>query len=184
MPRPPSVVLASVVLATLATLAWSGCAHEQDATVVELPPASSAAAAPASEPAPQPAPPPPAPVSEPEPEPARADPPSPPILVDRDVWVTQFETALPVALCKAGTYFRACFAITPVECEQTAASATRVCINKVRKQLPPRIRQPDEGRDWGTKIGSCAGTTFDVALSSRKIQSQKCNDPSVWTQSP
>jgi len=98
--------------------------------------------------------------------------------------VTQFEMALPVALCKAGTYFRACFAVTPVECEQTAASATRVCLNKVRKQLPPKLRQPDEGRAWGTKIGACAGSAYEVALSTKKIQSQKCSDPSVWTQAP
>ncbi|HSQ62566.1 MAG TPA: hypothetical protein VLM85_05105 [Polyangiaceae bacterium] len=170
----------------LLLLASSSCAHEPQASVVELPPAAGSAppASTSAPPPPEPAAPPPSAVSAPEPSPAPVDSSSPAILVDRDVWVAQFEVALPVALCKAGTYFRACFAVTPALCEQTAASATRVCLNKVKKQLPPKLRQPDEGREWGTKIGSCAGSAYEVALSTKKIQSQKCSDPSVWTQSP
>ena len=53
-----------------------------------------------------------------------------------------------------------------------------------RLQLPRKLGQPDEGRAWGTKIGSCAGASYDVTLASKKVQSQKCADPSVWTQSP
>ena len=181
MPRPRALLPALLLL-----LASSSCAHEQQASVVELPP--SAAAAPAASPSAAPRPerpaPPPSAVSEPEPAPTGSSSPSPAIVVDRDSWVAQFEVALPVALCKPGTYFRACFAVTPAVCEQAAASATRVCLTKVKKQLPPRLRQPDDGRAWGTKIGSCAGSAYEVALSTKKIQSQKCNDPSVWTQSP
>ena len=180
MPRPCAVFPALLLLAS------SSCAHEPQASVVELPPAAGSAppASTSAPPPPEPAAPPPSAVSAPEPSPAPVDSSSPAILVDRDVWVAQFEVALPVALCKAGTYFRACFAVTPALCEQTAASATRVCLNKVKKQLPPKLRQPDEGREWGTKIGSCAGSAYEVALSTKKIQSQKCSDPSVWTQSP
>ena len=103
------------------------------------------------------------------------------VVVERDVWMASFETALPVALCKDGFYFRACFTVTPAECEQTASSATRVCLAKFEKQLPLEIHQPDEGTEWGSKIGSCAGTAYETALSTRRISNAKCNDPSQWT---
>jgi hypothetical protein len=106
------------------------------------------------------------------------------VVVDRDVWSTAFEAALPVALCKNGSYFRACFTITQAECEQTAASATRVCLGKVRKQLPMKLHQPDEGTAWGSKIGSCAGTSYDAVLAPKKIHNAKCDDPSAWTTPP
>jgi hypothetical protein len=124
--------------------------------------------------------------SEPEPLPVatQAAPSSSGVVVDRDVWMGQFELALPVALCKDGFYFRACFTVTPAECEQTASSATRVCLAKFRKQLPLKIHQPDEGTDWGSKIGSCTGTAYEAALSRHRISNAKCNDPSQWTVPP
>ena len=103
------------------------------------------------------------------------------MIVDRDTWVNAFETALPVALCKSGSYFTSCFSVTQVECEQMAASATRVCLGKVRKQLPAKFHQPDEGRAWGSKIGSCAGTAYETAIPNKKIHNPKCDDPNAWS---
>ena len=105
-------------------------------------------------------------------------------IVDRDVWIAQFEMALPVALCRDNFYFRACFTVTPDECERTAASATRVCMAKFKKQLPEKFHQPDEGTEWGSKIGNCVGTAYEVALPSHRISNAKCNDPSQWTTPP
>jgi hypothetical protein len=106
------------------------------------------------------------------------------VIVDRDVWVAQFSVALPVALCRDNFYFRACFTVTAEECERTAESATRVCLAKFKKQLPEKFHQPDEGTEWGSKIGNCVGTAFEVALPSHKISNAKCNDPSQWTTPP
>ncbi len=115
-------------------------------------------------------------------------PPPPPsqttAIVDRDVWIAQFEIALPVALCRDNFYFRSCFTVTAEECERTAASATRVCIAKVKKQLPEKFHQPDEGTAWGSKIGNCVGTAYEVALPSHRISNAKCNDASQWTTPP
>jgi hypothetical protein len=105
-------------------------------------------------------------------------------IVERDVWIAQFEMALPVALCRDNFYFRACFTVTPEECERTAASATRVCIAKFKKQLPAKFHQPDEGTEWGSKIGNCVGTAYEVSLPSHRISNAKCNDPSQWTTPP
>ena len=106
------------------------------------------------------------------------------VIVDRDVWVAQFSVALPVALCRDNFYFRACFTVSAEECERTAASATRVCLAKFKKQLPEKFHQPDEGTEWGSKIGNCVGTAYEVALPSHHISNAKCNDPSQWTTPP
>ena len=105
-------------------------------------------------------------------------------IVDRDVWIAQFSVALPVALCRDNFYFRSCFTVTAEECERTAASATRICLAKFKKQLPEKFHQPDEGTEWGSKIGNCVGTAYEVALPSHRISNAKCNDASQWTTPP
>jgi hypothetical protein len=101
-------------------------------------------------------------------------------VVPRDSWVAGVKSALPVAFCQDGSYFRSCFRITAEECESTAASATRVCLAGVQDQLPTALRQPADGAAWGQKVGSCAGGSFEAAKAAQKIDSQKCNDPSHW----
>ena len=105
-------------------------------------------------------------------------------IVDRDVWIAQFSVALPVALCRDNFYFRSCFTVTAEECERTVASATRVCLAKFKKQLPEKFHQPDEGTEWGSKIGNCVGTAYEIALPSHRISNAKCNDASQWTTPP
>jgi hypothetical protein len=114
------------------------------------------------------------------PDPPPQDPSPAGIVVDRDVWINAFESALPVALCKDGSYFRSCFPITAPECEQLASSATRVCLGKVKKQLPAKFHQPDDGSAWGRQIGTCTGTSFETTLATRKIHNAKCDDVTAW----
>lgn len=167
-----------------------GAAAEHPVVVLPAPAASTSAqpesdragTSPAAIAAPAPATPPPSTTAAAEPAPAPYG--SSSVVLDRDAWTNQFEAALPVALCNDGTYFRSCFAVTAAECERTAASATRACLRQVRKQLPREFHQPDDGRVWGTKLGACAGTSYDVTLAARKTQSPRCNDPSAWTQAP
>jgi len=174
MPRSEVVLLGVIVM--LVAAACGGSEHREAVTVT---PESMPQAVASSPPQPQP-----------EPTTTTTAEPSAPtpttssasdVTVARDVWVDAFTNALPVALCKDASYFRSCFPVTPAECEQVAASATRVCIGSVRKQLPAKLHQPDEGTAWGRKIGGCVGTSYEATLAQRKIKSPKCDDPSAWT---
>ena len=90
------------------------------------------------------------------------------------------KTALPAAFCNSSMYFRQCFKVTAEECEETAASATRICLKENDHNIPNALIQPKDGTHWGTVIGTCAGEAYDISLMKRKINSDKCNDASNW----
>lgn len=100
--------------------------------------------------------------------------------VTKDQWITAMKTALPTAFCNSAQYFRQCFEVTATECEETAASATRVCLNKFSGQIPSILHQPQDGTEWGAKVGECAGNAYGVALTSKKISNARCNNPANW----
>jgi hypothetical protein len=95
-------------------------------------------------------------------------------------WMAGMKTVLPTAFCAEGMYFRSCFRIDAQECERVAASATRICLDDLSSKIPATLKQ-SSGTEWGTKVGSCAGQAFEVALAKKKVKSPKCNDPSAWT---
>ncbi len=94
----------------------------------------------------------------------------------------QFIPAFTNILCKKGQYFRECFKVTSDECMSELTSATEACFVKMDKQMPAKLKQPDDGRSWGTKIGMCAGGTFETTLkvSKKFIDSADCKDPKKW----
>jgi len=100
--------------------------------------------------------------------------------VSKDDWINGMSTALPAYFCKADQYFRQCFTVTQIECEETAFSATRICLDQNKDKIPGRLRQPADGATWGTQIGSCAGTAYEISLQKRRISNSKCNDPDNW----
>jgi hypothetical protein len=100
--------------------------------------------------------------------------------VSKDDWINGMSTALPAYFCKADQYFRQCFNVTQIECEETALSATRICLARNKEKIPLRLRQPEDGAKWGTGIGRCAGTAYEIALQKKRISSSKCNDPDNW----
>lgn len=104
-----------------------------------------------------------------------------PSTIAREAWISAIRTALPIAFCKPDQYFRQCFNVTQAECEQTALSATRVCLDDLKSQIPEVLKQPGDGAHWGAKVGQCAGSGYEVALSGKRVQSVKCDDPSAWT---
>jgi len=65
------------------------------------------------------------------------------------------------------------------ECEATALSATRVCIENLKANMPAELKQPEGGQQWGREIGMCVGKTYVVTLASKMIDSKKCNNPSA-----
>jgi len=100
--------------------------------------------------------------------------------VSKSDWYNGMSTALPTAFCNSSQYFRQCFSVSAQECEETAASATRVCLNKNDKDIPSTLVQPKDGTHWGTIIGTCAGEAYEITLSKKRISNTKCNDVSNW----
>jgi len=100
--------------------------------------------------------------------------------VSKEAWMESMSTALPTLFCQSNQYFRQCFDITQAECEETAASATRICLQKYESKIPDTLVQPEDGTYWGRIIGSCAGEAYEITLRKKRISNQKCNDPSNW----
>ena len=100
--------------------------------------------------------------------------------ISKPEWLQAMETALPAAFCKSNEYFRQCYTITANECEEVAASTTRICLNKFKDQIPDVLKQPNDGALWGTKVGECAGAAFDLSMADNRIDSELCNDPANW----
>ncbi len=100
--------------------------------------------------------------------------------VNKVAWVNAMTTALPTAFCNANQYFRQCFSVTAQECEETAASATRICLNQNKNKIPSMLQQPKDGVHWGTIIGACAGEAYEVTLIKKRIKNKKCDNPANW----
>jgi hypothetical protein len=100
--------------------------------------------------------------------------------VDRQAWLASMRQILPAAFCQDGSYFRDCFTLTPDACNAAANRAAEACIRQFSAQIPARLRQPDDGGVWGQKIGSCAGSLFEVNSMAAKRNSAVCNDPAAW----
>lgn len=100
--------------------------------------------------------------------------------VSKADWLNAMSTALPTAFCQANGYFRQCFDITGEECEDTAASATRICLKKHNDSIPEILVQPEDGTRWGSLIGRCAGEAFDATLANKRKNTEQCNDVSNW----
>ncbi|HUL57881.1 MAG TPA: hypothetical protein VLU43_01325 [Anaeromyxobacteraceae bacterium] len=95
-------------------------------------------------------------------------------VVSKKDWLEAMKTALPTAFCAAGMPFRTCFDVTQEQCEDAAASAARVCLKKFEGEIPDRLRQPEDGKKWGEKVGQCAGNTYSIALAQKKVKSKEC----------
>ena len=100
--------------------------------------------------------------------------------VNKSDWINTMSTALPTAFCNSSQYFRQCFSVSAQECEETAASATRVCLNKSKASMPAIFDQPKDGTHWGTIIGKCAGEAYEISLIQKRIKNNKCDDLTNW----
>jgi hypothetical protein len=91
-----------------------------------------------------------------------------------DTWLQRMRTGLPVALCAPTSPIRACFSLSAEQCEQSVVSATRTCIADMQSKLPQFIRSPEQGREFGSKIGECAAMAHVVANSTKYVESEEC----------
>jgi hypothetical protein len=102
------------------------------------------------------------------------------IEVSKDAWIGSMTSILPTAFCNSSQYFRQCFTVTAQECEETASTATRVCISKNADKIPKILKQPEDGTHWGTIIGACAGEAYEIALIKKRIKNTRCDNPANW----
>lgn len=51
---------------------------------------------------------------------------------------------------------------------------------KFQGTIPAVLVQPNDGSAWGTKIGSCAGETFEISLTAKRVDQEACRDPARW----
>ena len=100
--------------------------------------------------------------------------------VSKDDWIAGMNNVLPTVFCKSEQYFRQCFSVTAEECEEVAASATRVCLNNNKDEIPDVLVQPEDGTHWGTVIGACAGEAYEASLTRKRINKDVCNDAANW----
>ena len=100
--------------------------------------------------------------------------------ISKGEWLLGMKTGLPAYFCQEAQYFRECFTVDVIECENVASSATRLCLNELESQIPEILNQPNDGRFWGSKVGTCAGRTYETTLIKKRISSDKCNNISNW----
>ena len=100
--------------------------------------------------------------------------------ISKDYWMSQMVKIFPSEMCKDGSYFRHCFAVSASECTQTLENLTKGCMQKYSSQMPTTFNQPDDGRHWGQVVGACAGGNYDSKLASKMVDDPKCKDPSAW----
>ncbi len=100
--------------------------------------------------------------------------------VTKKSWLESMETMVPTHFCQSQQYFRQCFDVSAEKCEEVAASATRVCLEKLESRIPTTLNQPQDGTRWGTQVGICAGQNYEGVLIESRISNAKCNNPNNW----
>ncbi len=101
-------------------------------------------------------------------------------VVPKAKFVEAIKTGIPKAFCGEKAYFRKCFKVTEDQCLKEAARDTKTCLTSIDSEIPKELHQPADGKAWGTKIGTCAGTNYETTLAKSKISNADCNNPSKW----
>ncbi len=99
--------------------------------------------------------------------------------ISKEKWMFAMKTTFPVAICTSDQYFRQCFEVTELECEEIASSSARVCADELNDQIPTVLKPEDKGF-WGGEIGRCIGNAIEAANYKKKTSNPKCKDASHW----
>lgn len=105
------------------------------------------------------------------------------LTVTQEQWIEGMKGALPVALCKKEGYFRQCFDISADVCIDRVNLALLTCLEQVAQQLPAVLKQPEDGRQWGSVVGSCVGQAFETSLYAENLartDNPKCASTDAW----
>ena len=92
----------------------------------------------------------------------------------------QMEAALAASFCQSEAYYRQCFSISASQCEETAKSVTKVCLEKSDTDIPDPLEQPADGSRWGNIVGRCAGIEFEAAQAEAKQHTARCENAENW----
>lgn len=97
--------------------------------------------------------------------------------VTAEAWTVGMMETLPDFFCQDDQYFMQCFEVTQSECQTVARQEAQRCLAEFADQLPARLTMPNDGREWGTEVGRCAGIGYDLQLAKRKLAAPRCNAP-------
>ena len=101
-------------------------------------------------------------------------------LVPRATWINEMANVLPAAICRDGSYFRACFEVPSKECRETASVSTASCLQQYTPQIPDPLNQPEDVSHWGQKVGSCTAALYILEYKGKKVEDAKCEDIENW----
>lgn len=101
-------------------------------------------------------------------------------VVSKEQWLASMRTVLPAALCKDGGFFRECFNESATVCHKTVTAANDSCLRQLDSEIPVQLHQPQDGSNWGGKVGVCAATVAAGTLAKSRIHNDKCDNPSLW----
>lgn len=87
--------------------------------------------------------------------------------VAKSDWTSSMGNLLPAAFCQDNSLFRECYKQSAEECHAVATQVTASCLTQFAPQFPEVFHQPEDGTNWGRKVGECAGVLF--ALQSKKV---------------
>jgi len=104
-----------------------------------------------------------------------AAPPSARAQVSVEVWSADMMVQLPGFFCQPDQYFMQCFDVDEAECRTVSAQEAQRCAEDLADQLPDVLNMPEDGRQWGTELGRCAGIGYDRVLADRKSDAPRCN---------
>jgi hypothetical protein len=94
-------------------------------------------------------------------------------------WIELMGALLPTKLCQHDSYFRECFKTTEDECEIKAVYAVRGCLDTHSDMIKADFSIAGQdgrliGKDWGSKIGQCAGVAYRTSLLGKAVNNAKC----------
>ena len=102
------------------------------------------------------------------------------VSVPQDSWSNGIKTALPAAMCREGSYFRACFDVTEEQCSRTVTAATADCVEQFAPEMPALFNQPQDGQHWGQRVGGCAANGYMSAHKASKLDKPSCENAAAW----
>ncbi|MFP3977477.1 hypothetical protein [Marinobacter sp. KMM 10035] len=100
--------------------------------------------------------------------------------VTKEQWVSAMKIVLPAAMCQSAEFFRQCYKVSAVECEEVASSTTRTCLNNLDAKMPSKLVLPKDGAFWGDKVGQCAGVAYSTVIQEKFTNNENCLNPGNW----
>mgnify|MGYP001067679351 CR=1 FL=1 len=92
-----------------------------------------------------------------------------------ETWLDDMMGQLPTFFCQPDQYFIQCFDVSQEECRSVSLEEARRCADEMADRFPPLLNMPDDGRQWGSELGRCAGIGYDRVLAERKSDAARCN---------